>query len=289
MVRKLSMFDWDDIQVFLAVANTGTVRGASRELGITHATVSRRLHQLEDKLGAQLFDRTSTKHQLSKVGLSIHSAAQRAKESMAEIDRLAFAQDTRLAGIVRLSILESLYISVLHPYLCTFQQQNPLIEIDLITTERLKNLAQREADIVIRITTTPPDHAYGRKLANSPLTCYTSARYLENRPELDCWVALEHQPANKPPFPARTVLTANSLVVAAETIKSGAGIGMLPCFIGDNDPDLMRLPKSSLIPDMEIWALMHEDVQHTPRVRLLMDFIYDVFSKEKNRIEGKNQ
>lgn len=283
------MFDWDDIQVFLAVAKTGTVRGASRDLGITHATVSRRLHQLEDKLDAQLFDRTSTKHQLSTVGLSVHSAALKARENMAEISRLAFAQDTRLAGIVKFSVLESLYMAVLHPYLKEFQLQNPLIEIELITTEQLKNLAQREADIVIRITTNPPDHAYGRKLANSPLACYASPEYLKNRPELDCWVALEHEPANKPTIPARTILTSNSLTVAAETIKSGRGIGLLPCFMGDNDPGLVRMPNSKLIPDMEIWALMHEDVQNTPRVRLLMDFIYDVFSKEKDRIEGKDQ
>lgn len=52
---------------------------------------------------------------------------------------------------------------------------------------------------------------------------------------------------------------------------------MLPCFMGDNSPGLTRVPDTVLVPDMEIWALMHEDVQNSPRVRLLMDFIYKVF------------
>ncbi|MEH6475739.1 MAG: LysR family transcriptional regulator [Sneathiella sp.] len=281
------MFNWDDIQVFLAVTRAGTVRGAAKELGVTHATISRRLRELEKRLGSELFERSSTRHKLSTAGHSIFDAAVRAQENMAEIDRRAFAQDRSLAGKVKLSVLESLYMAVLNERFHQFHTENPLIEVELITSEQLKNLAQREADIVIRITNSPPEQAFGRKLANSPLACYASVDYLANRPELDRWVALEHETAREPIIPARLVMTTNSLNVSAETIRQGTGLGLLPCFIGDKSPDLVRVPGTPLIPDMEIWALMHADVQNTPRVRALINFIYDVFDSERDLIEGR--
>ena len=104
---------------------------------------------------------------------------------MAEIDRRAFAQDTRMAGPVRLSVSESFFQSILHPCLTAFQTRYPMIEIELTSTDRLSNLGKREADIVVRITNTPPESAYGRRIAASPLACYGSKSYLENRPRLD--------------------------------------------------------------------------------------------------------
>ena len=280
------MFDWDDIRLFLAVSRTGTVRGAAQKLGLTHATVSRRLHQLEEKLGAQLFDRTSTKHVLTATGHRVLEDAIEAESHMAAIDRTAFAQDRRLAGKIRLSMLESLYLAVLAPALPRFFEHHPLIEIDLITTDLISNLAQREADIVIRITRTPPETALGRKLADSPLKVYGAPAYLENRPELDRWIALTHEPARIPPMPARTILTANSLITAQGLIEAGSGLGKLPCFLGDGNPKLTALSEYELEPDMEIWGLMHPDLKDSPKVRALMDFIYEVFDKERARIDG---
>ena len=280
------MFDWDDIRLFLAVSRTGTVRGAAQKLGLTHATVSRRLHQFEEKLGAQLFDRTSTRHLLTATGHLVLENAKQAESHMAAIDRTAFARDSRLAGKVRLSMLESLYLAVLAPELPRFYAQHPLIELELHTTDLISNLAQREADIVIRITRTPPESAVGRKLADSPLRIYGAPDYMEDRPDLDNWIALTHEPARKPPLPARTILTANSLTVAQGLLEAGAGLGKLPCFLGDGNPKLRPLPDYPLEPDMEIWGLMHPDLKESPRVRALMDFIYEIFDADRTRIEG---
>ena len=281
------MFDWDDIRVFLAVVRAGTVRGAARTLGITHATVSRRLRGLEERLGSQLFERVSSGQALTSVGQSILETAHQIDDKMSEIDRRAFAQDAKLSGLVRLSVSESFFQSIVHPYLLDFQTSYPSIEIELISTDRLSDLNRRDADIVIRITKTPQESAFGKKVAESPLACFAARSYLEKRPSQDRWVALTHQPAYDPILPARRVITANTGLTAAQLIKNGHGIGLLPCYIGDSDPELRRVPNTRLIPDLSVWILVHTDNRATPRVRALLNHLYESLEVSRDLIEGR--
>lgn len=71
-------------------------------------------------------------------------------------------------------------------------------------------------------------------------------------------------------------------------INQTQGIGLLPCFIGDALPDLVRFSEISQVPDMEIWVLTHEDVRENPRIRVLMDHLYQAFSLRRNLIEGNS-
>jgi len=281
------MFDWDDIRLFLGAARTSTIRGAARDLGITHATVSRRLHALEEKLGAKLFERTIDGHTLTSAGHSIMETAERAEREMATIDRKLFAQDTRMAGVVRLSIHDILFHSLLHTSLKEFQKKHPLIELDINATGRLANLAQREADLVVRATKTPPESAVGRKIAHSPLAVFASKNYLKNRPKLDRLVELTYGPSEKPPIPARTVVPVDSAHATARLIADGVGMGTLPCYQGDTFPGLYRVPETDLIPDLDMWMLVHADLRKTPRIRVLLDHLYETLDDAKDLIEGK--
>lgn len=286
-MHNKSMFDWDDIRLFLATARGNTIRGTARDLGITHATVSRRLHALEEKLGAKLFERTVDGHTLTSAGHSILEAAERAEREMATIDRKLFAQDTRMAGVVRLSIHDILFHSLLHTSLKDFQKKHPMIELDINATGRLANLAQREADLVVRATKTPPESAIGRKIAASPLAVYASKAYLKNRPKLDRWVKLTYGPSETPPVPARTVVTVDSAHATARLIADSVGMGTLPCYQGDTFPGLYRVPEIDLIPDLDLWILVHADLRKTPRVRVLLDHLYGTLENAKELIEGK--
>jgi len=281
------MFDWDDIRVFLAVVRSGTVRGAARQLGITHATVSRRLRGLEERLGSQLFDRVPGGQTLSTVGQSILETAEQIEERMGEIDRRAFAQNTNLAGPVRLSASDSILHALLHPSLRQFHARYPMIEIELTATDRFSDLAQREADIVIRVTRAPLESAYGKKIADSPWGFFASRDYLDNRPAQDRWVGLTHKPALDPLLPAKRVITVNNGIAAAQLIRSGLGIGLLACFLGDSDPALRRVPGTKLIHDLSIWALVHADIRAMPRVRALLDHLYGSLEESRDLIEGR--
>ena len=280
------MFDWDDIRVFLAVSRSHTIRGAARALGTTHATVARRLKALESRLGSALFERLKDGHRLTGAGRSVMAIAEEAERQMAEIGRRAFGHDLRLAGTVRISVSEILYLFVLGRLMPRFAEQYPMIDIDIIATDRIVNLAQRESDIAIRITRNPPVSAVGRKLADSPLGVFASPRYLASRPALDRWVSLEYEGASRQVLPARVVARTNSAVVAQQMIRDGLGIGLLPCFVGDNHPGLIRVPGTGPIADNEVWLLTHADIDKNRRVRVCVDFLYARFAEMEAAISG---
>lgn len=287
MVRKRSMIDWSDLRVFLAVARSGSVRGAAKRIGKTHATVSRHIRSLEEGLGSPIFERTREGQCLTGLGQRILPLAEQVEDNVAAIDRVAFSVDTGLAGSVTLSLSESLYMALLHKPIDEFMRHYPMIDLNIIASDRLSSLVRRESDVVIRITRDPPDTAYGRKLADSPMAVYASQEYLSARPKRDRWISLDYEPARKPIIPALVVACANSAILAAQLIRLGQGVGLLPCYLGDTDSELKRLPGVDLIPDMHVWVLTHGDIRANPRVRALMDHLYQAFGEYRPIIEGK--
>lgn len=279
-------FDWDDVRLFLSLVRNGSVRGASRHLGLSHATVSRRLTLFEEKLGVQLFDRSDRGLTPNLAGRDIVSIAETVEAQMAEMDRRLFNRVDELAGPVRLSVSESLYLTLLDKEIDRFMTLNPMIELQLDTTDDMARLDRREADVVVRITKAPPPHLVGREMAESPLCCYGSKAYFAAQPALDRWISILYPAAKDPMVPARVAALCSSAVAAHRMIKNGAGVGMLPCYMGDTDPYLVRYPGLTPVPDQTIWVLTHTDIRKNPRVRRLLDFLFDSLHTLKPIIEG---
>lgn len=288
MVRKVSNLDWDDLRVFLAVARTGSVRGAARQIGKTHATVSRHIQSLSSALANPVFERRKEGQCLTDLGKSVLPLAEQIESNVAEIDRVAFAADSSLAGPVRLSLSESLYLAVLSDPIDTFMQRYPMIDLHVNTTDTLSELIWREADVVVRITQSPPESAFGKKVADSPLALYASRDYLASRPTRDRWISLNYEAARKPIIPARVVAHTNTVATTTNMILKGRGIGMLPCYVGDTDPNLLRIKDVDPLPDMQIWVLTHVDLRHSPRVRALIDHLYEAFETLRPIVEGRS-
>jgi len=280
--------NWDDLRIFLAVVRAGSVRGAGKSLSTTHATVSRHLQSLHDALGSPLIERRKEGQCLTDLGQRILPLAEDIEAKVAKIDRASFSANTGLAGTVTLSMLESLYLSVLDKPVNDFMERYPMISLKIIATDEVSNLAWRDADVVVRLTSSPPETAYGKKVADSPLALYASPAYLVDRPKRDRWIAFDWLPARQPLGSARTVANANTMGAAARLIEMGRGIGMLPCYFGDTHPGLVRLTEFAPIEDLQIWILTHEDLRKNPRVRALMDHLYDAFDELRPLIEGES-
>lgn len=282
----MSNLDWDDLRVFLAVARAGSVRGAARKIGKTHATVSRHIQSLSSALASPVFERRKEGQCLTDLGQRVLPLAEQVELNVTEIDRAAFVADNGLAGPVTLSVSESLYLTILSDPIDAFMQRNPMINLHVNATDSLSKLAWREADVVVRLTQSPPDAAFGKKVANSPLALYAAPGYLDSRPARDRWIALDYEPARMPVIPARVVAHANTVAMAANMIRMGRGIGMLPCYAGDTDPGLKRMEEVGPLPDMQVWILTHQDLRHSPRVRVLIDHLYDAFETFRPVVEG---
>jgi DNA-binding transcriptional LysR family regulator len=70
-------------------------------------------------------------------------------------------------------------------------------------------------------------------------------------------------------------------------IRSGLGLAVLPIILGDSDPDLVRCIPPKAHHERSLWLLTHERVRHTPRVRAVIDFLYDRLSKHVRMLETK--
>lgn len=278
--------NWDHFRVFLAVARSGSVRKAAKALDTTHATVSRHIRSLEAAMKGPLFQRDRAGRRLSALGNRVLPLAEDIERQAAAVERVALSENSGLAGPLRVSLSESLYHGVFAAILHGFMDLFPMVELELFASDDFASLARREADVIVRLTRSPPEAAVGHKLAKSPLCPYASPSYLAARPKLDQWIALQYPPARNPILPARVVARVNAPLAALRLIREGKGVGMLPCYLGDTDPDLVRLPGFKPLPDLDMWLLTHADLKAAPRVRALMDHIRAHFGAVKALVEG---
>ena len=95
--------EWGDLKYFLAVARGGSLTAAALSLKTTAATVGRRVEALERQLGVRLFDRTQAGYRLTKTGEIIWTKAQEVEEAALALERVAFGNDLRPAGRVRVT------------------------------------------------------------------------------------------------------------------------------------------------------------------------------------------
>src|SRR3546814_19007985 len=80
----------------------------------------------------------------------------------------------------------------------------------------------------------------------------------------------------------RPAMRANNGVVLAHAIRAGNGVGVLPCFLGDGDPAMVRVTPVIRAAATEPWLLVHGDLRNVPRVRIVMD----VLVRSEERREG---
>ncbi|GLQ16457.1 LysR family transcriptional regulator [Maritalea porphyrae] len=292
------MTDWDDLRFFLAVAKKGSIRGAAGLLSVNHSTVSRRIDAFEKKLGSRIFERMPSGYFLTATGEEMIRSAERIESEVDAVNRRVAGRDTKLHGLLRVTVFDSLVQKLLMPEFVAFTQAFPAIELELIVSHSMANLTRREADVAIRISNDPPDSLVGRRLVKYATSTYASAEYLathdlKNNPEAASWIGWDDQTPDpqwvrESDFPAVPVRHKIFHPLSQmEAAKLGLGLTMLPCFLGDTEPALQRVPQASVTPSREIWILTHEDLRQTARVLQFTDFIAKGMQSKKNLLEGR--
>jgi len=278
--------NWDDIRLFLALAEAGTIRQAAETLSVTHATVTRRIRSMEEDTGAILFDRTATGHVLTEAGRAIMPMAKNAERNMQGIERQILSIDRKLRGPVTLALPEAIATTLIAPMLPGLRARYPGISLRILLSDNLVDLAGRDTDLALRLTVKPPESAFGRCIANSPLCVFAAPAYLAARPSPDNWIGLDYEPAREIAGYTETSIQANGLLGMSELLAAGLGLGVLPCFLGDTHPGLVRVPGSKPKPDLDLWLLVHRDLRKVARIRAVSDFIAEHLKVVKPTIEG---
>ena len=145
------MIDWDDVRYFLAVARGGSVRAAAERLGVNHSTVLRRIAQLEERLGAHMFEKLPSGYRLTDAGEEILEFADQMEASSNRLETRVFGRDQSVRGLLRVTLAPTLATHLLMPDFADFARLHPEVEMEILSIEEPVNLTNREADVAIRV------------------------------------------------------------------------------------------------------------------------------------------
>jgi DNA-binding transcriptional LysR family regulator len=219
----------------------------------------------------------------------------------------AAAHSRDLSGTVKITTEEIYAIALIAPLLTQLRDLHPEIVIDLDTSQQIRDLGAGEADISLRSTKqeNQPAGLVGRQLCIDDWTLYCSRDYaarhgvpgslaeLKQHPIIgggggNLWIhyqawlrelGLEQQVAMHH-------ATSGGLLSG---VRSGFGIAVLPCIVGDSDPDLIRCLPPRSDHGRTLWLFTHDRVRHTPSVRAVIDFLYERLSRHVRDLEAKRQ
>lgn len=291
------MLRGDDVSTVLAITETGTISGAGRKLGVSHATVFRRLAAIEDRLGVALFERSRTGYAPTAAGEVVADAGRRIEADIQAAERRIAGADLRLSGTVRVTTTDALFSELFSPILADFTSSHPDIHLEVTVSNRIYSLSRREADVALRPAEIPPeDTLVGRRIAVigqavyasvvNPPTEWANPDILWIGPErgmgyrsLEAWM-------DATGADARCRFRIDSVAGMSAAMAARAGVGVLPCYVGDADPRLVRI--SAPIPDLatDLWMLTHADLRRTARIRALFAAVASAVAMRKDALSG---
>ncbi len=286
------MIDWDNARVFLAVARSGQMLGAARKLGLDHATVSRRIANLEGALGVKLIERRTNGCALTATGETFLATVERIETEMLRAQAALSGADVAVSGNVRVGAPDGFGTFVLARHFGALMDEHPGLNVQLVPLPRAFSLAKREADIAVTIDRPAEGRLTVRKLTDYTLSLYASRDYLEKHPGLKKTADGHRVVAYVPDLifsPALDYLgefgvaenpkfECAGMIGQIEAVRAGAGIGALHDYTARSFPDLVRI-----LPDRRVvrayWLVTHDDVKDFARVRLVHDHIVATTAK----------
>jgi DNA-binding transcriptional LysR family regulator len=289
--------DWDNTRIFLAVARAGQFLAAARQLHIDHATVSRRISQLEASLGTRLFDRHTQGCILTPAGEHLLLSAERVETEILKIQADLAQADPQIAGTVRIGAPDGFGNLFLSARLGLLMQRHPRLTIQLVPVPRTFSLSKREADIAITIDEPEKGRLYVRKLTDYSLRFYASTSYFKNHamPQMSqdlhdhnlvTYVQdlLFSQALNFDPnffAPTQKRFECASAIGQIEAVRAGAGIGLLHDYIARHDTNLQPI-LADIVFKRSYWIATHADLRDMIRVKTVVEFIIEQISQNRH-------
>ena len=269
--------------VFLAVAESSSMSGAARKLGMPKSSVSRGIGSLEESLDLQLFHRTTRQLSLTSAGTAFYERARGAMRAVQEALGSIPEQEEEPSGTLRLTVPVDLGLTFMPELVARFLARYPGVQLDVRVTNRTVDLVAEGFDLALRM---------GNKLADSSLVArrmtlleaqaFAAPSYLSRRgtprtvEELAAhdWAVFRVRP---PPIAPKAIrLECDDFMFLREALRAGVGIGVMPSFVAADD-----VATGKLVRVVPRWSeaggsmfLVHPQSQHLPRkVIAFRDFL----------------
>ncbi|MDO9134897.1 MAG: LysR family transcriptional regulator [Hydrogenophaga sp.] len=282
-------FNWALIPSFLAALDRGSLMAAARTLDTSQPTVGRHIGELEAQLGVVLFERTGRglvptahAHRLAEAARSMSGAAD-------QLARQASGAQLEARGTVRISASQPVTCVLLPPLLRQMRELHPDIQIELVSSNAVSNLLQREADIALRMVRPDQSSLVAKRVGRVTIGTFAHRDYLRRRgtPRVPTDLLVHDLvgndrntdilrgfaamgfPLQREDFAVRT----DDLNAYQAAVTSGLGVGFLARYAVRENPELVPLLPMLDIPPLPMWLAVHREIRSNPRIRRVWDFL----------------
>lgn len=304
----------DDLNLFVRVAEQGSITAAARSLDISLSVASQRLKRLEQRLGVRLFHRTTRQLKLTAEGEALLEQGGPLLEDLDALTSGIKRAGREIKGTLRITMPAAfgrLYIS---PLLPQFLARHPALDLHTIVADEMLDLAREGLDLAIRIGTLEDSRLVSRKIASNRRVLCASPDYLRRQgspttPEslarhaclvlvgrkgpIDHW-ALRRGDGTEEVVRVRGRLHSNFGDVIRDAALAGEGIALLSLWHVCDDIRAGRLRvvlPSYTLPESGIYAVMLQRRLVPPRVRAFADYLAESFGDtppwERRRTKSK--
>lgn len=277
--------------LFARVVDAGSFAAAAKGLGQTRAAVSKQIASLEERIGAQLLNRTTRSMHLTEIGAEFYARCARIAEEAEEAERAVASLQGAPRGLLRISAPLTFGRRYLAPLVAPFLEAHPDIAIDLVLDDEPPDVAREGFDVGIRIAPRPDSSLTAHRLADSPhVVCGTPAYFARQGLPTTPDDLREHRCLLYASLPTPRLwrfrdgksvrvsgpFTVNHGESLRQAAVDGLGVAYLPRFIVGDDLEAGRLQpvlEDFATSSQKVFAVMPRNRNLTPKVRAFVEML----------------
>lgn len=284
---KSISFDWNQVRAFLATVEEGSFSSAARALDSTQPTVGRQVTGLEEALGVTLFERTVRGPLLTAAGNELLDHVRDMGQAATLISLVASGQAQDVSGQVLVTSSDLMAATVLPPIVVEIHASSPGIQVGLVASNQMLDLARREADIAIRHVRPSQPELFARHIGDFRANYYAARAYLDRRGRprsvqdlaehafvgtSDVGRMVEvYRSHGIPARPENVVSFSDSGAAMWELARVGMGVCLLPEGLCEADETMEKVLPNAPSQEYPVWLVTHRELRTNRRIRVVYD------------------
>lgn len=295
LVREL--VDWSDLRTFYAVATAGSMNAAADQLGVTQSAISKRLSQLELRLGARLLERSPAGIELTEAGAEALDHVTTMMRASLSLENTLKGLETKAEGEVKLWANDGVLAYCIAPNAGSFLGENPGVRLSLLSDRNLPRQGQGYADVVVGFDQPKRAEVISFPVATLHYCAFAGRSYMATRGapsgflDVGAHRVLNHSHyAENAGWKDKTaeiagliepVILTDCSAALLQATACGAGIAVMPSYAARLDDRLVALPVPPLA-SVKVWLSFHESARRVPRVRSVVSWLRLIFDRRQN-------
>ena len=293
MTFEYGKINWDEIRLFLAIAKAGGLSAAVPESGLSAPTLNRRISEFEKTLGVQLFVRKAKGYTLTRAGEELLERVEPMAGHARQVGLWREGHDPRPRVRIACGYWTGVYIA--RNLAVLRDSMDGAVRIDILSGAGFLNLSRREADLAVRNVLPTQQGLARRRIGRVDFALYAAPTYLDSHPDAQTpqraktcdWVV--PTPAAATGASARWLsqhlerpasITSDTPHALLEAVCAGAGLCVLPCFVGESDARLQRCSEAIEGLGHTQWLVSHDISRKERPIRRVAGALYDLFARD---------